>query len=336
MSFIFGRGGGRRNPLTPEEFQMAQNIFNAMKRASNQIKIEQIVEILSKLDPDALRRLMDKMSTTNFAPNLEKLLMDSIGTGGDSAISELKKIAPKIAIPLFIPDKVYVSNGPEMANMDFSKVPQWASPTPPKVNFSMSFNKTNPNSLAYAQRRAGQLVTSIDEMTRLAVNKIITEAFRDQIDYKTTAMRIKNVVGLHPKWADAVVKFENREMARLLKMGISEAKARISAQARAAEYADQLRSARATMIARTEIQIAQNEGRYEGWKQAADNGYVDPATQKMWITAKDERTCDVCGPMDGETVSWDGLFSIGDETPGRVHPNCRCAMVLIPPDRGTK
>ena len=90
------------------------------------------------------------------------------------------------------------------------------------------------------------------------------------------------------------------------------------------------------MIARTEIQIAQNEGRQEGWNQAAEQGYVDAESQKMWIIAQDERTCPICIELDGEIVSWDGVFSSGDETPGRVHPNCRCTMVIIPPERRSK
>ena len=57
------------------------------------------------------------------------------------------------------------------------------------------------------------------------------------------------------------------------------------------------------------------------------------APQKMWIIAQDERTCDICSELDGEIVPWDGTFSSGDETPGRVHPNCRCTMVIIPPER---
>jgi SPP1 gp7 family putative phage head morphogenesis protein len=87
------------------------------------------------------------------------------------------------------------------------------------------------------------------------------------------------------------------------------------------------------MIARTEIQIAQNEGRQEGWNQAAKEGYVDVESQKMWIIAQDERTCDICVELDGEIVGWNETFSSGHETPGRVHPNCRCTMVIIPPER---
>jgi SPP1 gp7 family putative phage head morphogenesis protein len=89
------------------------------------------------------------------------------------------------------------------------------------------------------------------------------------------------------------------------------------------------------MIARTEIQIAQNEGRMEGYRQADEAGYVDPESMKIWITAPDERTCDICAPLNGEIVPWNGLFSIGLQHP-TVHPNCRCTFTMLPPDRGTK
>jgi SPP1 gp7 family putative phage head morphogenesis protein len=220
-----------------------------------------------------------------------------------------------------------------MANMEFTKLPTWAQSKPPKVEFTMSFDKTNPNSLAFAQRRAGELVTSIDALTRNSVRQAIIDAFNEQLDYRATARRIKNVVGLHPQWAKAVTKFEKREFDRLVKSGIKEATARARAMERATRYSDSLKSKRATMIARTEIQIAQNEGRQEGWNQAAEQGYVDVEAQKMWVIAQDERTCDICSELDGEIVPWNETFSSGHETPGRVHPNCRCTMVIIPPER---
>jgi SPP1 gp7 family putative phage head morphogenesis protein len=117
-----------------------------------------------------------------------------------------------------------------------------------------------------------------------------------------------------------------------MKLGQKESTARRNAQSRASAYADQLQSKRAVMIARTEIQIAQNQGRYEGWKQASEAGFVDPSAMKMWVTALDERTCEICAPLNGEIVPWKGLFSIGLEAP-IVHPNCRCTMVIIPPER---
>lgn len=333
MPFKFRKADApRRNPLTAEEQALARVLYDAIRKATDKIKVEELARIIERLDPDSLNRLLNAITVGGNRKTIEEALMASIDIGGNEAIQQIQSIAPKLALPAFIPKPVKITNKSPMANMDFTQVPNWARPVPQKVDFTMSFNKTNPNSLAFAANRAGELIQSIDELTRIAVRKIITDAFNEQIDVRATAKRIQNVVGLHPKWADAVVKFEKAEMARLMRMGQKEATARRNAQARASAYADQLKSKRATMIARTEIQIAQNEGRYEGWKQADEAGFVDPTAMKMWVTALDERTCDVCAPLNGELVPWNGLFSIGLEKP-IVHPNCRCAMIIVPPAR---
>lgn len=333
MPFKFRKADApRRNPLTAEEQALARVLYDAIRKATDKIKVEELARIIERLDPDSLNRLLNAITVGGNRKTIEDALMSSIDMGGNEAIQQIQSIAPKLALPAFTPKPVKITNKSPMANMDFTQVPNWARPVPQKVDFTMSFNKTNPNSLAFAANRAGQLIQSIDELTRIAVRKIITDAFNEQIDVRATAKRIKNVVGLHPKWADAVVKFEKAEMARLMKLGQKEATARRNAQARASDYADQLKSKRATMIARTEIQIAQNEGRYEGWKQADEAGFVDPSAMKMWVTALDERTCEICAPLNGEVVPWNGLFSVGLEKP-IVHPNCRCTMVIIPPER---
>jgi SPP1 gp7 family putative phage head morphogenesis protein len=287
------------------------------------------------MNPETLERLLSSITIANQT-KIKDSLLNSIDIGGKDAIKQIQKIAPKLALPAFSPSKVKIDNRQAMANLEFIKLPTWAQPKPPKVEFTMSFNKTNPNSLAFAQRRAGELITSIDALTRNSVRKAIIDAFNEGLDYRATARRIKSVVGLHPRWADAVTNFEKKEYARLVKNGVKEATARARATERATRYADSLKSKRATMIARTEIQIAQNEGRQEGWNQAAEQGYVDVEAQKMWVIAEDERTCDICVELDGEIVPWNETFSSGHETPGRVHPNCRCTMVIIPPDRRSK
>jgi SPP1 gp7 family putative phage head morphogenesis protein len=335
MPLIFGRDGNRRNPLTAEEQALARVLYEAIRKSTNTIKVEELARIIQRLDPDSLNRLLNAITVSGNRKQIEDALMTSIEIGGKEAIQQIQSIAPKLALPAFLPKPVKITNKAPMANMDFTKIPAWASPTPPPVTFSMSFNKTNPNSLAFASKRAGQLIVSIDELTRIAIRKIIIDSFNEQIDYRATARRIKNIIGLHPKWAEAVTKFEKRELERLIKGGMKEAKAREASATSASKYADRLRSARATMIARTEIQIAQNEGRYEGWKQADEAGFIDPSSMKMWVTAQDERTCEICAPLDGELAPWNGVFSIGLEAP-IVHPHCRCTMVIVPPDRGTQ
>lgn len=336
MGIRFGSGSdGSRNPLTAEEAAMARVLVNAIRNATDKIKVDELARILSRLDADTLDKLLRSITLRGDAQKIESQILSIIDLGGKEAIKGLREIAPLLALPAFTPTPVKILNPASMANMDFTKIPNWASANPQPIQFNLSFDKTNPNSLAYAARRAGQLVVSIDDLTREAIRKIIIDSFNEQIDVRRTAVRIKNIIGLHPKWAEAVRKFENRELDRLIKAGIKEAQAIERAQKSATAYADRLKSARAKTIARTEIQIAQNEGRMEGYRQADEAGYIDPATMKMWITAPDERTCDICAPLNGEVVPWLGTFSIGLEKP-IVHPNCRCTFVLIPPDRGTQ
>lgn len=333
MPFVYQKAESpRRKPLTAEEQALARVLFDAVRRATDKIKVDELARIIQRLDPDTLNRLLETISISRDSKKIQEALLQSIDIGGNEAIQQIKELAPKLSLPAFRPKPVKITNKKPMANMDFTQVPRWASAKPPKIEATISFNKTNPNSLYFAQTRTGQLITSIDEMTRLAVRKIIIDAFNDQIDYRATARRIKNVVGLHPKWAEAVVKYEKTQYARLIRMGIKPEKALLRAQEQASKYADSLKSKRATMISRTEIQLAQNEGRYEGWKQAAEEGLVDPQAMKMWVTAEDERTCDICAPLDGEIVPWNGTFSIGLEAP-IVHPHCRCTMVILPPER---
>jgi SPP1 gp7 family putative phage head morphogenesis protein len=336
MAIRFGSGSdGSRNPLTPDEAAMARVLVNAIRDATDKIKVDELARILGRLDADTLDKLLRSITVRGDAAKIESQILNLIDLGGKDAIKGLQAIAPALALPAFLPTEVKIANPGAMANMDFTKIPNWARVNPEPIAFSLSFNRTNPNSLAYAARRAGELVVSIDDLTRQAIRKIIIDSFNEQIDVRRTAVRIKNIIGLHPKWADAVRKFEVRELDRLIKAGISEAKAIERAQKSASAYADRLKGARAKTIARTEIQIAQNEGRMEGYRQAEAAGYIDPATMKMWITAPDERTCDICAPLDGEVVPWLGTFSIGLEKP-IVHPNCRCTFVIIPPDRGTR
>jgi SPP1 gp7 family putative phage head morphogenesis protein len=332
MAIHFAKAREKRVPLTPQEQALARTLYESIQRATDKISMRQLESLLRNMNPETLERLLNSITIANQS-KIQESLLNSIDLGGKDAIKEIQKIAPKLALPAFTPSKVKIDNPRAMANMEFTKLPAWAQSKAPKVEFTMSFNKTNPNSLAFARRRAGELVTSIDALTRNSIRKAIIDAFNEGLDYRTTARRIKSVVGLHPRWADAVTNFEKNEYARLVRGGMKEASARAKAIERSTRYSDSLKSKRATMIARTEIQIAQNEGRQEGWNQAAKEGYVDVESQKMWIIAQDERTCEICSELDGEIVPWNETFSSGHETPGRVHPNCRCTMVIIPPER---
>lgn len=322
----------RRDPLSAQEQVLARKLYDAIRKANSKIKVEELAKIIANLDPDKLNKLLASITISGDRKKIEDALLNAIDVGGKDAIREIQRIAPKLAYPNFKPVPVKVDNKTNLRELPYTKVPAWASTKRPKVDVGISFDKTNPNSVYFAQQRAAQLIAAVDEMTRNAVREIIIESFNDKIDYRSTAKRIKNIVGLHPKWAKAVSKYEKNQFKRLVDGGMKESAARSRAADMASKYSDNLRSKRATMIARTEIQIAQNEGRFESWKQAAKNGFVDPDSMKMWITAEDERTCPICAELDGETVGWLEVFSNGLEKP-IAHPHCRCTIKLIPPEK---
>ena len=73
----------------------------------------------------------------------------------------------------------------------------------------------------------------------------------------------------------------------------------------------------ANRIAVTETARVQSETALESFRKG---GFE----KMIWITEMDERTCDVCGPMDGEIFDVDGA-QIGGELPP-MHPFCRCSV----------
>lgn len=92
----------------------------------------------------------------------------------------------------------------------------------------------------------------------------------------------------------------------------------------AARYAARQHRYRAQMIARTELAYGYNAGHHGATKDAQAQGYIGDC-KKKWLTAYDDRVCDICSAMDGETVGMDDQFSIGVLLPP-AHPHCRCAV----------
>jgi SPP1 gp7 family putative phage head morphogenesis protein len=73
---------------------------------------------------------------------------------------------------------------------------------------------------------------------------------------------------------------------------------------------------RMEMIARTEILRAHNQGRMRFHRQVG--------LQKLeWMTMADERTCPICGTLDGKQ------FDIDHFPSQPAHPNCRCCCLPV-------
>ncbi len=81
---------------------------------------------------------------------------------------------------------------------------------------------------------------------------------------------------------------------------------------------DGFSDARAFNIARTEVMQASNYGAVEGYAEMG-------VSKTEWLTARDDRTCETCAPMDGE------IFETKDfpMPPASTHPGCRCVPLPV-------
>jgi hypothetical protein len=123
----------------------------------------------------------------------------------------------------------------------------------------------------------------------------------------------------------------DNQLKRALSSGKALSQAQIDKMVDA--YARKYLKYRSQTIARTEAIRTNNMGIADAWQQAIDAGRVNEAlTRKLWVVARDERLCRVCGPIPRMNPK----LGVGHGQPFRtpkgphgippMHPNCRCTI----------
>lgn len=108
--------------------------------------------------------------------------------------------------------------------------------------------------------------------------------------------------------------YMKKEIFRVVSTGMLEGQS-IPQMTKAMRERIDVTKTRANMIARTET--------IRNYNQASVNKYKQNGIKKWrWIASWDERTCEICGSLDGQ------IFKVGDPQPP-VHPNCRCCVAPI-------
>lgn len=195
------------------------------------------------------------------------------------------------------------------------------------VRNGFQYDKGAPAVRRWTENRAADFVTSCSKETQAGIRAALKHSvYHEDISVDELAQVIRPMVGLTRPQVVANQNYYNR----LLDGGMKSEKA---AQ-RSIKYAEQQHRYRAQMIARTESAMAYNHAEYEVVRQAQADGYMGHAN-KVWCTADDERTCDVCGALDGKSVEMDDNFEFQTKLPkskgmARVppaHPHCRCTTL---------
>ena len=190
--------------------------------------------------------------------------------------------------------------------------------------FQGRFDLSNPAAVRAAAERTAWLVQGVDQRTRDAIAEVIRRGQLGQLDIPHQARLIENLVGLDSRQANALVNYE----WYLRGMGKPEPQIERMVQR---EYARRLRY-RATTIARTESARAATIGQNEGWRQAADNGYLNRQTTLRELVLANN-PCPICLDLRGQQVGLDEPYGpdVNGETHDGppIHVNCECSQRLV-------
>lgn len=188
------------------------------------------------------------------------------------------------------------------------------------------FDMGRPLIARWLREHGAELVVQITDASRAGIRSILEDGVMRGRHPRRMAQDIKQVIGLHRRQVDAVI----RRRLALEAEGVSPKRVKEITD----RYAERLLEQRAQLIAKNEALVAVNRGRYELWQQLAEDGAIDPTMEQRWDTAEDEGVCTVCGPMNGQRRKLDEPFTAGtggvvDHPP--AHIGCRCVVGLTEP-----
>ena len=201
----------------------------------------------------------------------------------------------------------------------------------PKTGFVGRFDYTDPRSTEYAVKQSAKLVTNMTGQMKDRVREVVGRAFTDNITVVDTARDLRSFINLTSRQEVTLSKFMDLNRSRLMEEGLSGRKLETRLNEFVDRQSQKMVSQRSKVIARNEILEAESAGRTLGFEQSIEQGWASPISMKRWSTSTDERTCNICMPMNGMSVQWNQYFPNGVYDPP-AHTMCRCSISLLEPD----
>lgn len=188
------------------------------------------------------------------------------------------------------------------------------------------FNPFQEEVIKWTNNRAASFVTSVTRDQIKAIREVVKRASQmHDMNVDELSRAIRPMVGLTYQQAIA----NQNYYTKMIDSGLNPKKALENS----IKYSARQNRYRGYMIARTELVFAYNQGSYYGTKQAQEQGYLGKV-EKVWCTAADERTCEICGGLEGARIGIDDDFDfktkLTDIDIKRVppaHPHCRCTVL---------
>ncbi len=124
------------------------------------------------------------------------------------------------------------------------------------------------------------------------------------------------------RFAKEVNETTEKEIKEALKEGISEGEGIADLSKRLNEVFESRKTWETERIARTETIEASNAAELESYRQSR------VVEKKEWLAELDNKTCEICVPLNGEQVDLNKNFSGGFDYPP-AHPSCRCTIIPV-------
>lgn len=177
---------------------------------------------------------------------------------------------------------------------------------------------------ALAEQHAERMGEYFHETSKEALTQGFNTFINRKVAEKAAADQVLDAYGMTPRQMRAYT-------AMLAVETKVDSPAPRSLKGRALEYISRSIQSRFKVFADQELHNIDEQAQQFAWMWLQDKGKLSPRAEKVWITAKDERVCKICGPLHGKRVKVGEQFETSAGkiwTPG-THPNCRCHVRLI-------
>jgi Phage Mu protein F like protein len=195
----------------------------------------------------------------------------------------------------------------------------------------VAFGEADPALGWVARTLTADLVQQVGDETRTAIRETLARVLTDPTRGRLTPADLEPLIGLTSRDARAVDRLRGETLAQALEAGLPQARAQAKADRVAAQAARRYLRARAQLIARTETIRAQELTRHLTWDRLQREGALPLELHVQWRVADTPTVCEVCRPLDGQTVPLGGKFEPGGFAHPPAHPACRCTTVLVRP-----
>lgn len=196
-----------------------------------------------------------------------------------------------------------------------------------RIGFHMRFDQNATDIENWIQTRGGEMAVNLSDEQHEAMRNVIRHLVVDEgMGPEQLGRYIRPIIGLTPKEEAAVRKY----MLHLRANGEGFAQAIHKVE----NYSAFLHRRRALRIARTETSFAFNFGGIDQMRQAVAEGTIRDPVAKQFLTAKDEKVCELCGGMNGRIVgleeTWPGgTARMPNTLCPPLHPLCRCTELFV-------